>query len=315
MKLSYHTVIRGKPEKLQDETGKPYYVYKGKRVNLGYGWENGTGDWPTVFDLITREGVATSAELTYDNRKEANFVSRDLIMVDIDSGMTIPELFEDSFYNDHAAGFYCTASHTWQAHRFRIMFRLETPLTKSSDVVKLNKMLLRRYTQADAACKDATRIFFGTENCEACECRPNVLPDSVVRELIDQYNAWEATQMREHSQQEHKPLDDWSRQRILDLLRGTFVGEYTKWRDIGWGLKAGGFSLSDFEYVTGGMMNSKTSAMTIQTWNDGKSGGKITMGTVIWFLKQRHGEDCLRNPDSSLNDWRNTRSQIAKKYI
>lgn len=295
MKFSYHKVIRGKPTKHYDtEAERDYYMSAGKRVSLGWGWENGTGDWPVVFELITQEGVATSAELTCENRKEIHFVSRDLIMVDIDSGMTIPELFEDSFYEKYAAGFYCTASHTWEAHRFRIMFRLETPLTRAADVVKLNKMLLRRYTQADAACKDATRIFYGTEKSAASECRDCILPDLAVQQLISQYNAWEAVEMASYSQVEHLPLDDWSKQRILDLLKTTHVGEYTKWRDIGWGLKAGGFSVSDYQYVTQGMMSQKTPAMAAQVWADGKSGGRITMGTVIWFLKQRHGSDCLK---------------------
>jgi hypothetical protein len=294
MKLSYHTIIRGKPQKLQDATGKPYYQHNGQRVNLGWGWENIEADWPDVFELITVDGIATSAELTSDNRREDNFVSRDLIMVDIDSGMTIGELLEDSFYNKYAAGFYATPSHQDHAHRFRIMFRLATPLTQASDVVKLNKMLMRRYTQADAACKDATRIFYGSPGCVLCERLNNEFPDAAVQQLISQYNAWETSEMNRNSTVTHQPLDDWSRQRVLDLLRGTFVGEYAKWRDIGWGLKAGGFGLADYQYVTGGMMNQKTPEMAAQVWNDGRPGGKITMGTVIWFLRQRHGVDCLK---------------------
>jgi hypothetical protein len=294
MKLSYHTIIRGKPQKLQDATGKPYYQHKGQRVNLGWGWENIEADWPDVFELITVDGIATSAELTSDNRREDNFVSRDLIMVDIDSGMTIGELLEDRFYNKYAAGFYATPSHQDHAHRFRIMFRLATPLTQASDVVKLNKMLMRRYTQADAACKDATRIFYGSPGCVLCERLNNEFPDAAVQQLISQYNAWETSEMNRNSTVTHQPLDNWSRQRVLDLLRGTFVGEYAKWRDIGWGLKAGGFGLADYQYVTGGMMNQKTPEMAAQVWNDGRPGGKITMGTVIWFLRQRHGVDCLK---------------------
>jgi hypothetical protein len=294
MKLSIHETIRGKPNKQQDATGRPYYEHAGRRVNLGWGWVNIEADWPTVFELITQDGVATSAELTCDNRKEDTFVSRDLIMVDIDSGMTIPELFEDKFYNQYAAGFYATPSHQDHAHRFRIMFRLQTPLTQATDVVKLNKMLMRRYTQADAACKDATRIFFGSPGCVLCERTDTMLPDSAVTQLIDQYNVWETSEMSRNSVVQHQPLDDWSRQRILDLLKTTHVGEYAKWRDIGWGLKAGGFAVSDYQYVTTGMMSQKTPAMAAQVWADGKAGGRITMGTVIWFLKQRHGEDCLR---------------------
>jgi len=294
MKLSIHQTIRGKPKRSADATGRPYYEHAGQRVNLGWGWHNIDADWPTVFELITQDGVATSAELTTENRKEDNFVSRDLVMVDIDSGMTIPELLADAFYNRYAAGFYVTPSHAWEAHRFRIMFRLATPLTRAADVVKLNKMLMRIFTQADAACKDATRIFYGTPGCVAAERQDNQLSDHNVAQLIDQYNVWEATEMARNDSVVHQPLDDWSRQRILDLLKSTYVGEYAKWRDIGWGLKAGGFSVADWQYVTTGMMNRKTPEMARQVWQDGKTGGRITMGTVIWFLKSRHGQDCLK---------------------
>ena len=294
MKFSFHTVLRGKPQKLQDSTGRPYYEYNGQRVNLGWDWENVEADWEDVFELITTEGLATSAELSSDNRKEATFVSRDLIMVDIDSGMTIQELFEDDMYNQYAAGFYATPSHTDSAHRFRIMFRLATPLTTATDVVKLNKMLMRRYTQADAACKDATRIFYGTPNCELRECRPNQLSDAAVAQLIDQYNVWEATEMARHNRAPPRELNPTQRTRILELLKSTYVGEYAKWRDIGWGLKAGGYTVSDWQYVTTGMMSKKTPEMAREVWAAGRVGGKITMGTVIWFLRQRHGADCLR---------------------
>lgn len=294
MKLSYHTVIRGKPQKLQDPTGRPYYEHAGQRVNLGWNWENIEADWPTVFELITVDGIATSAELSSDNRREDNFVSRDLIMVDIDSGMTIPELFADDMYNHYAAGFYATPSHTDSAHRFRIMFRLQTPLTTATDVVKLNRMLMRRYTQADAACKDATRIFYGSPNCVLRERTDNVLSDAAVAQLIEQYNVWEATEMARHNTAPARELNSAQRTRILDLLKNTYVGEYAKWRDIGWGLKSGGYTVADWQYVTTGMMSKKTPEMAREVWAAGRTPGKITMGTVIWFLKQRHGADCLR---------------------
>jgi hypothetical protein len=42
------------------------------------------------------------------------------------------------------------------------------------------------------------------------------------------------------------------------------------------------------------MMSQKTPEQAREVWAAGKSSGKITMGTVIWFLRQRHGADCLR---------------------
>jgi hypothetical protein len=197
-------------------------------------------------------------------------------------------------YNQYAAGFYATPSHTDLAHRFRIMFRLETPLTQATDVVKLNRMLMRRYTQADAACKDATRIFYGSPGCVLRERLDNVVSDAAVAQLIEQYNVWEATEMARHNQAPARELNATQRTRILDLLKSTYVGEYAKWRDIGWGLKAGGYTVSDWQYVTTGMMSQKTPEQAREVWAAGRTNGKITIGTVIWFLRQRLGADCLR---------------------
>jgi hypothetical protein len=299
MKLSIHETIRGKPQMITAPTGAKYYESGGRRVSLGWGWMNIEADWPDVFELITVDGCATSAELSSENRREDTFVSRELLMVDIDSGMSIPELFENEFYETYGAGFYTTPSHQDHAHRFRIMFRLEVPITGAQKFSKLNRMLLRVFTQADAACKDATRIFYGTPNCVLKERTDNLLPHDVVEILINEISRVEEAEMRQHSRVEHQPLDDAQRQQILDLLKQSFVGYYPTWRNIGWGLKAGGFELKDFQYVTAGMMNSKTDYEAREVWNHGQSRtGGVTMGSVIYFLRQRHGPDCLRTDDN-----------------
>lgn len=302
MRISVNPKLRGKPTKQQGPDHRVYYMCDGQRINLGYGWQNIEASWADVFELITVDGYATSAELNSDRRAEETFVSRELVMVDVDSGMTIEELVEHAFYDEFGAGFYTTPSHTDDAPRFRIMFRLETPIRNASDLQKLNKMLLKVFTQADAACKDATRIFYGTPNCWMKEQRPNLLTDSMVRAMLQTYNDLQEQQMREQAPREHTPLNDWQRNRILELLKTTFVGNYPVWRNIGWGLKAGGFSLQDFQYVTAGMMNQKTPADAAAVWRDGRAGGDITLGTVVWFLRQHHGDDCLRQTDEQRID-------------
>ena len=313
MKLSVNPLLIGKPTKHQGDDYRTYYMCNGHRINLGYGWQNIEADWPDVFELITTDGYATSAELSSDRRAEETFVSRELIMIDVDAGMRIEDLFENPFYNEHAAGFYTTPSHTDLAHRFRIMFRLATPITDATRLQKLNKMLLRVFTQADAACKDATRIFYGTPGCVVREQRDVVMSDSLVAAMIETYNDLEAAEMREHSRVEHAPLDDWQRQRILDLLKTSFVGNYPTWRNIGWGLKRGGFTLADFQYATAGMMNQKTSADAAQVWRSGTADGDVTMGTVIYFLKQRHGDDCLRSEPEDKVTW--LANQLRAKFL
>ena len=286
MKLSIHKTIRGKPAK---DSG----------VNLGYGWMNIDADWDSVFALITQDGVATSAELTCENRKESNFVSRELIMVDIDNGMTLNDLFRNDFYNAYGAGFYATPSFTEQHHKFRIMFRLPKPETDTGRLRKLNRGLLKVFEQADEACKDPTRIFYGTPDCRYFEQTDKILPQEAVEVLIELIEEEDRKQAEEMANQPHieYTMTEERKQKILELLRGCFVGNYPIWRNIGWGLKSGGFSLQDYQFVTQGMMREKTARDAADVWNDGRPDGAITMGSVVYFLKQRCGQNCLKITD------------------
>jgi hypothetical protein len=159
--------------------------------------------------------------------------------------------------------------------------------------------LMRVYDHADVACKDSTRIFYGTENCELCLLTDKTLPMAMIEALCTMEDMFRAEQTAEFNYQiEHKPLTNERRQKILDLLKQTFVGSYPQWRDIGWGLKAGGFDLQDFQYVTTGMMREKSAEDARELWNSGKIlDTGIHLGSVIHFLKQRHGDKCLWTTD------------------
>jgi len=308
MKISYHSNLVGKPERRIENNFTVYYN-NDKKVNLGWGWDTVDLTFADVFDLITVDGIATSAALSSNNRKDEFFVSRELLMVDIDSGMTITELFEDTFYDDYAAGFYATPSHTDDAHRFRILFRLETPITDASKLSKLNRALLQIFAQADQACKDPARLFYGNIT-ELKEMRDNLLTDTMVEILLELINQIDEAAMETASMIDHAPLDDAQKQHILELLKMTFVGSYPIWRNIGWGLKQGGFTLQDFQYVTAGLMKAKTSDDAANVWNAG-SVGKVTMGSVIHVIKQHHGADCLLPQVSKKNE---VVDRLTRKY-
>jgi len=129
-------------------------------------------------------GVTWISELSSDNRKEEYFVSRQLFMVDVDDGMTIQELLNDEFYNTFGAGFYTTARHTDEHHRFRIMFITENPITNSNDVKKITRGLLTMFSAADISCKDASRLYYGVENCPIKESIDRILSIEACNELI-----------------------------------------------------------------------------------------------------------------------------------
>lgn len=310
MKVSINPHIRGKPP-------------KDTPVDLGHNWTNIDADWADIFALITVDGLATSAELSTDNRRESNFVSRQLLMVDIDSGMTIPELFSHDMYNAYGAGFYATPSFTPELHRFRICFVLDQPETDAGRLRKINRGLLRVFGAADEACKDPTRLFYGTPKCELCERTDLTLPTWLVEQLIAVVDAEDATaaEAMTHYTGPAPKLNDQQRQRILDLLKRTYVGSYPIWRNIGWGLKAGGFCLADFQYVTTGMMSRKTPTDALQVWTHGGQVSRpVTMGSVIHLLRERHGADCLKNSVAHVDrhiDYLGQMAQVReiKKYI
>jgi hypothetical protein len=309
MKLSINPKIIGKARQVEVPNDRPYYECLGQKVNLGWGWTNVEADWLDVFELITVDGYATSAELTSEHRNDENFVSRELVMVDIDSGMTIEELLDNDWYNKYGAGFYATPSYTDDKPRFRILFRLATPETDSQRLRKINRGLLALFAQADQACKDPTRIFYGTPNCQIKERKEELLTDDFADVLVAITEQLDAEQMADRTDPADYPeLDDARMKCIVNLLHKSFVGEYTTWRNIGWGMKAGGFTLADFQYVTAGMMSKKTSLDAKTVWDDGSANGEVTMGTVIHFLKTRHG------PDWAADDWKIKRKELIEKH-
>ncbi len=292
MKLAINPKIIGKARQVEVPNDRPYYECNGVRVNLGWGWTNVEAAWPDVFELVTVDGYATSAELRTDHRDDENFVSRELLMVDIDSGMSIEELLHNDWYNEFGAGFYVTPSYTDDKPRFRILFRLAVPETDSARLRKINRGLLSLFDQADQACKDPTRIFYGTPNCVIKERRDNLLTEEFAEVLVLMTEQLDAErQVQRTDPADYPEMTDERKKNILTRLHQSYVGEYTVWRNIGWGMKQGGFSLADFQYVTGGMMSKKTALDAKIVWDAGSTDGDVTMGSVIHFLKERFGPD------------------------
>jgi hypothetical protein len=98
-------------------------------------------------------------------RKSANFTCSDVIAVDIDKGMLLSEALANSYIQQQAAFLYTTPSHTEEAHRFRIVFVLDRTVTDSVTMRYAYQGLIRKFG-SDAACRDACRLFYGSEGAE-----------------------------------------------------------------------------------------------------------------------------------------------------
>ncbi|MDD2758902.1 MAG: hypothetical protein PHH11_01270 [Methylomonas sp.] len=306
--VKYCTTMKfcGKPE--VDHVAKTITSPSGKEKlsALGYGFANQETSYGQMFHWLTVDGFPYAPHLKTDgHRHRDNFDSSYLALVDIDHGMTLADLNNDSLYQKYGSGFYTTASHTEEAPRFRILFRLETPVSVASAMVLLNKALIRYYGTkvADTACQDPCRLFYGSVNAQSKEITDRFLPTKIINRLIEQQQSFEAKQKKAKLKaQKEQPstgtfkseqLSDSFKKRVLELAKGMYLGHYPDWIRFGWGLKEGGFDVSDFCYVTQGMMSQKTDADAIRVWNDGNIGGGVTMGTCIHMLKKHYGDNCF----------------------
>jgi hypothetical protein len=286
VKLSIHPMITGKPIRIDREGKSSLYQCNGSIVNLGYGWTNVEVDsWKDAFELITTDGYATSAELIDDHRTDDNYVSRQICMVDIDGGMTIQELFNNDFYNEFGAGFYTTARHTDEAHRFRIMFVLEEPIYDYLTMRKIIRGLLEFYQTADTNCKDASRIYYGIKDCPIKEYRDKILYKYITDELvamIDRFDQSTPTNRYEKQEYEKHEYDEEFVGELLTRIAnkvGTLKGDYDVFKTIAWAVchTLGQYSamrLMSYHWPT----KTKKEQQVIKDWNSNKS---PTIGTLI----------------------------------
>lgn len=279
MKLSIHPDIKGKPV----HTDRGYFVGN-KQVNLGYGWTNIDAEWNDVFELVTTDGYATSAELSSDNRKDDNYVSRQLIMVDIDDGMRIEELFNDPFYNEFSAGFYTTARHTDTDHRFRIMFTTEEPVNDPMLMKKIIRGLLVVFKSADISCKDASRLYYGVPNCTIKENQGKILTNEAIKTLIDIIDEVEKEEHKKFVQTfEPTEVDEIFVDELLSRISrkvSNLRGDYQVWRTIAWATchAVGNVSIATQLLMKYWPDKTKKEKQALKSW---KSSNSPTIGTLI----------------------------------
>lgn len=284
MKLSIHPDLKGKPDPHTRPDNSVYYTVNGKYVNQGYGWVNVECDWDQAYELITVDGYATSCELSSDNRCEANYISRQLVMVDIDDGMTIQELLNDDFYNEFGAGFYITKRHTDEHHRFRIMFVTEEPILDCQLMRKLIRGLLTVYKSGDTNCKDASRVYYGIPNCHIKENHGKVLSTDVIQALVEMIEQQDHIEAKQYVNTfEPTTVDETFVDELLSRINrkiSNLRGEYDVWRTIAWATcHSVGINSAQSLLMKYWPDKTKKEIKTLKSWKQQHNGP--TVGTLI----------------------------------
>jgi uncharacterized protein DUF5906 len=135
-------------------------------------------------------------------RKEDNFISCQLIGIDIDNDLkdengnksvkkgssyiSLEDAKKNEFLKENCYLIYTTASHTIEWHKLRFVFILPDPETDPDRVKLITKALTKKFG-GDPATSSATQIFFGAEEC-SFEVFNKILTNDVVEDIIADYS-------------------------------------------------------------------------------------------------------------------------------
>lgn len=156
----------------------------GQKSAFGFSFFPYECDLPTLVKHI-RSGKAFTVGLFSDNRRiESHFVSSQLLALDLDQcPMDIDQLEEWSvFLQEYAFFMYPTPSSTLEQPKTRILFVLDRPVESSTRwrVLQLGLMEYFNQVKPDAACKDPSRLFYGSKTTQYYVNYEAVLQISVV---------------------------------------------------------------------------------------------------------------------------------------
>ena len=306
--FSFHQHCLGKPEKRMIDHKTTHWIGD-KRINLGYDWITTQAEFADIFELLTVDGCAFAPALLSNHRDELNFLSHQIAMVDIDSGMTLTELQQHAFYQQYGSGYYTTASHTDQDPRFRILYRLPVPVTDAYTMRVIYEGLLAVHGAADIACKDAARLFFGTQNAQHREIRECELDTLALQQIVQARDAVIATRQIAPPRatvftQAPQPRTPEQVQSLLDELRKYYSDlDYATRRDVTWA-------------VASAVDSTTTIRIMRERWSDTDKTGKyeqfvadlkrnsLSLGTIYHMIRKHDATYGVRPQAMSMDQLR-----------
>lgn len=295
IKFSYHRTCVGKPEKIFNESTKRFELWvNDKKINLGYGWITAELKFEEIYELLSVSGMAIAPALISDHRIEANFLSHEIILVDIDDGMTIDQLQEFPFYQWYGSGYYTTASHTDDAPRFRILYRLPIAITDPEAMRILYQGMLAIHGSADMACKDSSRLFYGTINAQHRELTDRMLDEEAISIILQAYDlAFKDRQkysvaLNNNSTQQFNPSTPEEIGELLDELKKYYSDlSYHARRDVTWAV-ASAVSNQDTINLMRARWNDSGKTMSYEGFVNDRKNSSIKIGTIYHMIRQHN---------------------------
>lgn len=164
---------------------------------LAKNFRDETGTIHDVINHVKKGHALCAGNLDGKWRAKSNVVGSQWVLLDIDNSgkdangekcyehqLTLDEALEHPFIKQYCALIYTTASHKPNWHKFRLVFLLPE-FVPGYEIVEVLTRYLMKHLPHDPACKDASRVFYGSTEASFPLVQPNVtLPAEWVTEAI-----------------------------------------------------------------------------------------------------------------------------------
>jgi predicted P-loop ATPase len=272
-----------------------------EKLSHARAWRQTEGGFTDLAKHISRGLPWMPALLDKGSRREksaANYA--EIIAADIDDGWPIQQAKDHPFVAAHCGLGIESASSTPEMPKFRLVFRLAAPVEEFKLIELVNRYLIH-LLQSDAACKDASRFFFGAQGRSPFLLNESaVLPD----DFLDQAAMWQSEQeaaLERDRQARAKLAAQWAaespdsdQQRLKDVEEAlSCIAPY----------KPGEGRYSDLLRAIAGVLNELGDAgrSLLLSWDGGrgewgksfdrkldsiaKGSGKATLGSLFYLAK------------------------------
>ncbi len=152
-----------------------------QRKLTGKGWDNAQ---LTPKQLMTHigNGFPITHHFARGHRLTENFLGAEILIADIDEGLTLEEAKVHPFIMSYGTFLHTTFSHTDANHRFRVVFVMERQIVESIYYTALYKSLMQEIP-TDPSTKSCATLFFGNRHA-IFHWIGKSLPEGKINEMI-----------------------------------------------------------------------------------------------------------------------------------
>ena len=176
--------LNNKPIKLSIN---PAFVNKTPITSTNYfaeGFETVECTIEDAINSICNDGFAFSYVFKDSYRNTKNFISADLIAVDVDGTRPLHDALNDPFITNNCSFVYTTPSHTNEENRYRVVFQLPYSIECKKELHSIAKTLCTRLS-GDPSATDAARLFYGC-NKEEPHIFGNIINEKLLKDFINE---------------------------------------------------------------------------------------------------------------------------------